>query len=289
MISRRLFVQTSAIAGSLLTGRAAGRIRAGCQTRAYGVPIRDRDRLLAILEELVELGFEGFETNFNSLQSAFDEPAPVRAAIEKRKIALIGLHTSARLHDSSALEKDRALLDRVSKGTRDLGGTHLFMSGPGVPRDEKGRMIKEALSRRSDELNRAGRMCSERGLRLCIHNHAKELENGAEELKATLAATDPEHVSLVVDLSYVHLARLNPEDLIREHSKRIAAVHMRDMKGREEALLGTGEMDYAAVARAFRSVGWSGWAILEMNQRKDMTSRDMVRHGREYMRDAMKI
>ena len=55
--------------GTLATsaGFAKSRMRAGCQTRCYGSPIRDKQKLLAVLEHLAAAGYEGFETNFASM------------------------------------------------------------------------------------------------------------------------------------------------------------------------------------------------------------------------------
>lgn len=285
---RREFL--AALAASPAAALAKPRIRAGCQTRAYGVPIKGREKLLSILAELKTAGFEGFETNNASVREAFDDPAHLRAAIRKSGVELIGLHMSARFTDAAAVAKDRELIESVAKGTLGLGGKYVFVSGPGVPRKADGTLVREALERRCEGLDRAGKMCREMGLRLCSHNHEKELDNNAEEMRAVLAHTDPANVWILLDLAYVFVAGLQAPALIREVGSRVAAVHVRDMVGpKQEVLPGQGKIDYKATAQAFRDARWSGWAILEMNQRKDISSRDMVTMGRRYMKDTMKF
>ena len=285
---RREFL--AALAASPAAAQAKSRIRAGCQTRAYGVPIKGRDKLLSVLTELKTAGFAGFETNYTSVQEAFADPAPLRAEIQKHGVELIGLHMSARFTDAAAVAKDRAQIESVAKGTLALGGKHVFLSGPGVPRNPDGTLVREALERRCEELNRAGKMCREMGLRLSSHNHDKELDNNAEEMRAVLAHTDPANVAILLDLAYVFVAGLQAPALIREIGSRVAAVHVRDMVGpKQEVLLGQGKIDYKATAEAMRAAGWSGWAILEMNQRKEISSGEMVAQGRRYMKETMKI
>ena len=288
LLLRREFL--AALAASPATAQTKSRIRVGCQTRAYGVPIKGRDKLLSILAELKTAGFTGFETNNASVRDAFEDPAPLRAEIRKSGVELIGLHMSARFTDAAAVAKDHEQIELVAKATLGLGGKHVIISGPGVPRTPDGTLVREALERRCEELDRAGKMCRQMGLRLCSHNHEKELDNNAEEMRAVLARTDKANVYVVLDLAYVFIAGLQAPALIREVGSRVAAVHVRDMLGpKQEALLGQGKIDYKATAQAMRESGWSGWAILEMNQRKDVSSGEMVTLARRYMKETMKI
>ncbi|HYM12380.1 MAG TPA: hypothetical protein VEU62_16710, partial [Bryobacterales bacterium] len=89
MSTRREFFLVSLGAALARSGAAAEGVRLGCQTRAYGSPIRDRAKLLSVLDDLAALGYAGFETNFASLEASFADPEPMRKEIEKRRIGLI--------------------------------------------------------------------------------------------------------------------------------------------------------------------------------------------------------
>jgi len=288
-ILRREFLAGFAALGLARGQGGAPRIRAGCQTRAYGSPIRDKEKLLAVLDDLAAVGYEGFETNNASVAHSFDNPAPLRAEIEKRRIALIGLHASARLTDPAAIEKERGEIEKLAHVVKGLGGSYLILSGSGVPRDAEGRLNKDALKLRCAELNRAGAACRALGVRLCTHNHAKEVANNGEEVNAVMAGTDPSDVSMLMDAEYVAGAGINVPAFIKLHSRRIAGIHLRDMRDGKEVDMGTGELDFPGIANALRETRWSGWAIVEYNQRKDMSSRELVERCRKYMRDRMKI
>jgi inosose dehydratase len=287
-ILRRDFLAALAAAG-LARAQSMPRIRVGCQTRAYGSPIRERDKLLAVLDDLVAAGYAGFETNNASVAYSFDNPAPLRAEIEKRGIALIGLHGSARLTDPALIEKERAEIDKLARVVKGLGGAYLILSGPGVPRDAEGRLNKDALKLRCAELNRAGSACRAIGVRLCTHNHAKEVANNGEEINAVMAGTNPADVSMLMDAAYVFGAGLNVPAFIRRHNRRIAGIHVRDMRDGKEVDMGTGQLDFAGIANALRETRWSGWVILEINKREGTSSRVLVERDRKYMRDVMKI
>jgi len=207
---RREFLTTAAAAG---VARAAGpSIRLGCQTRAYGSPIRDRDQLLGVLEDLASLGYQGFETNYQSLAHSFADPAPMRRQIEKRGAPLIGLHLGVGLFDPARVEKEQA--------------HHLIISST--------RMPPEALPAHCRELERAARSAAELGVRLSVHNHAHELEQEGRHLKAVLAGTDPKRSAWWSMSATPFRPLFRQTEVVRRRHQRIAAFHLRDMlRGQE--------------------------------------------------------
>jgi sugar phosphate isomerase/epimerase len=259
----------------------ATRVRVGCQTRLWGVPIRERDRLLSIIDDLAALGYEGFETNQASLEPYFADPAPMRREFNRRRVPLIGLHASARLVDPAKLAEEHSYLTTLARAVGEFGGEHLLLSGPGT--------APEALARRSAELNKLGEACRQFGVTLAVHNHAKELENDAEELKAVVAQTDPKFVKLLLDIAYVHQAGVSIPALLVQFSSRIAGMHVRDLRGDVETRLGEGEVNLKAMAEAMRQTRWTGWLILEMNPRRNVSSRELAASGRRYFREVMKF
>ena len=282
----------AALAGAAVARGQSGspRIRVGCQTRAYGSPIRDRALLLAALDDLAATGYEGFETNFASLESSFDDPGPMRGEVEKRQLQLIGLHGTVNFMNPANLEKDRAQFDRLAKASKGLGSELLILSSSsGVPRDSDGRVDGAALKLRCEELNRVGAICRTLDLRLAIHNHANETANNGEELEAILEGTEPRNVSVLMDLAYVNGAHINVPAFFRKHYRRTVGLHVRDQRDGKEVNLGEGNLDLKGIAEALRDTRWSGWVILEVNKRPDISSRQLIENSRKYMREVMKI
>ena len=263
---------------------AGGTIRAGCQTRAFGSPVRDRSLLPGIYRDLAETGYAGFETNFASLEFAFADPGPARKEFVSRGLDLIGLHVGLRLQhaDMAAAEMEKA--QRIARGVRDLGGKHLICSGPGLGRTAAG-IDAGQLERWCANVGRVGRYCKEIGVRFCLHNHGAELAHNAEELQAVMSRTDPGEVSLLLDLSYFPDAGLKAEEWIARYASRLAGLHVREHVDGKEVMLGEGRLDAGAVASALRQASWSGWVILEVNRRADMPSRELIAHGRRYLRE----
>jgi inosose dehydratase len=277
-MKRRDFLTAVAAASAL---RGAAGVRVACQTRAYGSPIRDRAKLLAVLEDLAAAGYEGFETNYQSLAHSFGDPGPMRLEIERRKITLLGLHYSTALHDPARLDQEHQGILEVARATRAFGGEYVVLSSGPVP--------GEALTRRCQELNRAGRVLRDLGVRLLFHNHTHELEDDARHLRAVMGRTDPALVSLMLDVGNRFPPGYPAAAAARDHLQRIAGFHLRDTIHGSEVSMGTGEFDFAALARLIREGGWSGWLVVEVNQRPDTPSRKLVEDCRAYVRKTMKF
>ena len=286
-LTRRTLLST-ALAPVVARG-AAPKIQVGCQTRAYGSPIPDRGRFLGVLDDLAELGYEGFETNYRSLEHSFDDPAPMRREFEKRGVELIGLHLGVGLFDAEKIPGEQEQILRIAKAVQGLGGKHIILSGRALPTEADGRATRAALASKARELNRAGRACRELGVRVSFHNHRHELAHNAEEITYLLAETDPDLVSLVLDVGHWFPAGFPATELVYQYPNRIAGFHLRDTTAGKEVMIGGGDFDFAALGKALRRTGWFGWLIVEVNKREDISSRDLVEKCRNHLRQTMKV
>ena len=264
-------------------------MRVGCQTRAYGSPITDKAKLLAVLEDLKAAGYEGFETNFRSLEHSFDDPSPMRREIEARGVPLIGLHLGAGLFDPKTLDREREQILRSARATKALGGEHVIVSGRQLPAGKDGHASREASAAKAREAERIGAELRAIGVRLSIHNHTHEVAHNAEELRRLLDETTQENVGLLFDVGHVHHGEVDVTAFVREHGPRITGLHVRDVKNGDEAPMGAGIVDFAALGDAIRQIGWSGWVIVEVNERNDMPGRELVNRARAHLRKTMGV
>lgn len=287
-LHRRNFVFTlAAILGGPAT--AAPRVRVGCQTRAYGSPLPNPDEFFVALGGLRRAGYAGFETNYRSLEWAFDNPSPAKQRLAAVGVEMIGLHAGVGLYEQDKASEEFELVRRIARGVRSLGGEHVIVSGRRLPQRSDGRAEREALARKAENLNNLGEECRRLGIRLSFHNHAHEVQHDAEEIRFVLNRTDPGLVSLLFDAGHVLRAEIDVPAFIREHASRIAGLHVRDVKDGEEVLIGTGTMDFRALGKALRDTAWSGWVIVEVNKRDDFASDDLVLRARQHLRHTMEI
>ena len=105
------------------------------------------------------------------------------------------------------------------------------------------------------DLNRAGRMARDAGLKLGYHNHNWEFFRLTDDPSRTAYdvltdTTDPHLVHLQLDLFWATRGARDPVDLIRQHQGRVLQYHVKDMNqagGFEDP--GQGLIDFARIFR----------------------------------------
>jgi sugar phosphate isomerase/epimerase len=108
------------------------------------------------------------------------------------------------------------------------------------------------------DLNRAGRMAREAGIRLGYHNHNWEFfplldEPGTTGFDVLTQTVDPRYVHLEMDLFWVTRGARDPVDLVRRLGRRVRQYHVKDLdQAGSFADLGEGLIDFRRIFRAHR-------------------------------------
>lgn len=258
-LSRRNFLAAAPLAGvGALAALHAARVSIGCQTNAWRIDPRDFTQVLAVLRELKELGFEGFETGFRNIQTQFDDAAQARQRLAETKLTFFGTHIFLEKYDAQTHIAPLDLITRVADGAARLGAQRLILSGGGItPFDES------VLRRKAEGLNVAGKYAKSKGLVLAYHNHAPEFANSGAEIEGLLRHTDAELVRFVVDCGHAFRAKADVAAFFARHHRRLDGLHLRDFRGDAQVPLGEGEFDLAALATAINKARWDGWVLNE--------------------------
>ena len=119
------------------------------------------------------------------------------------------------------------------------------------------------MKKKIEDLSRLGKRCKAAGIQLVYHNHQPEFTVGGVETEALLKGTDPELVFLLVDLGHAFRAGADLVPFFARHWQRIAAMHLRDIRGKKQVTLGEGELDYTGLAALVRKTAWPGWLTVE--------------------------
>ncbi|MBL8221066.1 MAG: sugar phosphate isomerase/epimerase [Bryobacterales bacterium] len=273
-MKRRTFV-LGAPAAALM---AAEGIRIGCQSRSYAAPSRDVTQFLTFVDDMAAAGYEGFETNYISLEAGFTDPQPLRAEIARRKMHLIGLHAGSALHTPEQVTKAESLFAHVAAGVKALGGSYAMLS-PSAGKDAG------LWKAKAEAIERLAAVCNKAGVELLVHNHVEEARNNFEEFRFLLKNSS---VKLLVDVGHAARAGVNAAAFCEEHHARIAAVHVKDWKGdhNNQMTLGTGEVPVKSALAALRKRNWRGWVIAELegNPVPGVTREQNVRDARGFLK-----
>ncbi|MDX2154823.1 MAG: sugar phosphate isomerase/epimerase [Bryobacteraceae bacterium] len=219
----------------------------GCQTNAWRIDAGDRESLLSVLRTIKTLGYQGFETTFRNLEK---HPREFAAAVKASGLRFLGIHIWMPEYGADGLPSPD-LVARVADLGAGYGAERLILSGAPAAAG-----LREKLT----GLAAASRRAKSAGLAFAYHNHGPEFSSSPREVDDLLAGSS---VDLILDAGHAWLAGGDPAAFFEKHHRRIAGMHLRDFRDKEQVPLGEGVVDYASLAAAARRTGWTGWVINE--------------------------
>lgn len=180
----------------------------------------------------------------HALESQFEQSLAAVAAMGYREVELAGYMGHSALHWRQALNTAGlvassahipfAALAQPRQETlaqaHATGIKHLVIARlePAKPRD------RASWYSLAERLNRAGETCHSAGIALSLHNHLAEFGTLAETRERPcdilLAQTAPAFVSMQLDIAWCLAAGQCPAQFLRQHTGRIASVHLKDLR-----------------------------------------------------------
>jgi inosose dehydratase len=265
--------------------RQDARIKFGVQTNAWAIDPQKPDSFFEVLRQVKQIGYDGFETGFLNLSSSFDAPVETAQRIASTGLTFFGIHIflPPDKWDGVTRLPPSALYEKVAHGGAVLGAQRLILSGAPAANNEQ-------LKAKVVGLNQAGRVAQAAGLKLAYHNHWWEFQSKIGEIDALYARTDPSLVSFLLDAGHAYHGGAHLPDFLRQHAKRIVALHLRDYRDGRLVPLGQGTFPLAEVAATLKQLLWSGWAINE-EEREDNTKggRNFIETAYQAMRGAFSM
>lgn len=150
-----------------------------------------------------------------------------------------------------------------------------------MPADRGGLDVYKKLA---GDLNKAGEAISKSGLTLCYHNHAFEFkgDEGERPIDVLLESTDAKLVHLELDVFWLSVAGILPQDMLKKLAGRVPLVHLKDKAWgtpiaydesavRAEAFkeVGAGTIDFGPILRTAPKAGVKHYFV-----EQDQTQRD---------------
>jgi sugar phosphate isomerase/epimerase len=168
-----------------------------------------------------------------------------------------------------ALMKDpKAAADRA----KALGAKYLMVAW--IPH-KNGSFNFENAKKAVEDFNAAGKILKENGITFCYHVHGYEFwpyEKGTL-LDYIITNTNPEYVSLEMDVAWVQFGGGDPVALLKKYGSRWKLMHLKDLKkgtkkdltgltsGDNDVPLGTGELDIPGILREGKKIGIAHYFI----------------------------
>jgi inosose dehydratase len=255
----------------------AGGIQIGCQTNAWPVnPVRPAT-FFDSLEQISQLGFNGFETGFRNIMPLANSATQLSTA--KQDLTFFGVHIFLHEYDVDTRLPPLDLVMEVAAVAARLGAERVILSG--------GPANFQALPLKVKALNEIGVRLRSLGLSLAYHNHGPEFRAPEPEIDTLLSGTDPALVSFVLDAGHAFGASIDLPAFIARHSDRLTGIHLRDFKDGQQVPLGRGNFPLEHVSKALKEKNWSGWILVE-EEREDGSKPGLsaAKPAREALRQA---
>ncbi|HEY1313475.1 MAG TPA: myo-inosose-2 dehydratase [Steroidobacteraceae bacterium] len=241
----------------------------------------------SVLADAHEVGFAGIE-----LGGKFPkEPRALAALLARHELVLVGGWYSARLLTQSAeaeieaLQAHLALLKAMNCSVFIMAETSNAIHGnQACPLAKTPRLGAAEWRDFGGKLNVVADYVARAGLSMAYHHHLGTVVESQADIERFLASTGPA-VGLTVDTGHAALGGVDTLRLIREHPRRVAHVHCKDIRaavfnqvqagaksfldgvlGGMFTVPGDGDIEFAKVLKALAAIHYAGWIIVEAEQ-----------------------
>lgn len=247
-----------------------------CQTITFGDDMHKTD-MPAVVSQVAESGYQGLEIGFRRLDVAKKEE--YAQLFKDNGLQLVAIHIGGDYLDAESVKRQMQSIPVVIELAQAMACSNVFVSGTY-------RKLKSAeeYKREGENFNEIGRMLRGEGLDFCYHNHAWEIENGAQGLRLLLEHADPEYLSLVPDVGWITQGGQDPVRLLQEVKPRIRHVHFKEFTSEGGFTeLGRGIVDFAAVWQVIADLE-NAWIIAEQDK-STIGVANSIRHNRQFIAD----
>ena len=206
-----------------------------------------------ILAKVAEMGYREVEpaSGYNNM-----EPKAFRAMLDRYKLTMPSTHSPA-IGTGAALEKQLAGFETMGiryteiraepfrPSGKPLPPGAYFNPGTGLTRNsfteteafgpyQPSQKI-EAVKQRAAQLNANGKIVHKFGMKILVHNHTGEFErlidSDRTEYDVLLAETDPELVTMQLDIGWAIIAGQNVLEMFHKNPGRYELWHIKDVVG----------------------------------------------------------
>ena len=130
--------------------------------------------------------------------------------------------------------------------------------------DAQRKKTEAELDAQADLLKKIMQVCEKNNVQPNMHNHTYEMEHGMHDFKGTIARV-PE-LKLGPDLNWLVRAKVDPVEYIKTYGHKMVYMHLRDQgaNGKWTEALGEGVIDFKAIAKALKDIGYKERAAVEL-------------------------
>ncbi|MDA8296679.1 MAG: sugar phosphate isomerase/epimerase [Actinomycetota bacterium] len=258
-----------------------------CEVPGWGAML-PADR---VLSEMASLGLKASE--LGALGYLGDEPAAIRALLERHGLGAVGGFVPLVIHDRALREALRRDAERAASLLAGSGGTY-FVTAAVLDQDwsEPGELSTQEWDAAAEGLEIVEEICAGHGLTQVLHPHVGTIVELASHFEEVLERSP---VAWCLDTGHLAIGGADPVAFAMTHADRVGLVHVKDValehaeavRSHKTSLLdatkagmfrslGRGDVDVAGVVRVLEQRGYQGWYVLEQDTTIDPSEAERV-------------
>jgi inosose dehydratase len=228
-------------------------------------------------------GFQNIELNHGFFTAALREK--VVALTREHGLKMPSVYVGGGMHEPALADRTTASAIEIGELCKQFGCTAVVNNPDTKPQNAP--KTDDELATQARLLNRLGKTLAERGLELRVHHHTAEMASDAREFRHILRNTDPQYVTLCVDIEHADRGGMDPNVILREGGKRVTEIHLRNkVKTVPLEAFGPGDIDDAQIARTVGEIGVKPLVVVELAYHGDTVItrefRDSLKMSRAY-------
>ncbi len=234
------------------------------------------------VEEIAELGYDGFEVFDGNLLDFEGDPTRFAALLERSGLSLLGVYCGGNFIFPEILGEELWRLRRAARLAGEMGSRHLVVGG-GAQRS--GGLGDDDYARLGAALDQVADIADENGLIAVYHPHLTTIAESPDQVEQVLGRS---RIALCADTAHLAAGGGDPVAMIRQHADRLQYVHLKDLRREPFGFLplGDGELDMVGIVKTLVEIGYEGWATVELDS-YDGEPKDAAAASRRFLDAAL--
>jgi len=221
------------------------------------------------IEDVATVGFKGIQLRASAFDRWGAKPSELKALLAAHKTAFPVLSSGNLNYQPAEVAASIDMHLAHAKFVRDAGGEMLQV----IDEKPKGRAVTpDDYSRLADAMNTLGEKTKALGVPLVYHHHMNSTGEPPAAIEAIMRDASAAAVGLLFDIAHYQQGGGDPAAAIRKYGKAIKGVHLKDVRpidaapGYQWVELGRGRVDVKGCVAALQAIGFTGWAIVELDR-----------------------
>lgn len=247
------------------------------------------------LADVETAGFRALETGAGIVERYEDRVGVFTEILIQHRLKLIALTSGGTMWPGMNLDEEVERNLNIAKFLQLAGARYLTLypphPNPQHPIEDELDLMPAAMA-----YGEIARRSQDFEILTCLHPEVGSCVDHPKILVKFLQMADPEALKLCVDSGFLYEAGLPALAFIKEYHKRIALVHLRDVRLRESKAvkkpkkplralaveLGKGQVDLPQFVKALLGVDFVGWASLEFDAVRDRSLLEIAQASHRY-------